>query len=52
MNTMAERAKKKLENKDFIKKAPDAVIAKEKEKYNGIVLNLEKLQKNIKELDS
>ena len=51
MNRMAENAKKKLENENFITKAPDAVIAKEKEKYNGIVLNLEKLQKNLKELN-
>ena len=50
MNILAENVKKKLENDNFIKKAPDAVIAKEKEKFNGIVQNLEKLQKNLKEL--
>lgn len=50
MNNMAERTEKKLENENFIKKAPDAVIAKEKEKYKGIIINLEKLQKNLKEL--
>ena len=52
MSNMAERIKKKLENENFIKKAPDMVIDKEKEKYNGMVLNLEKLQKSLKELES
>lgn len=50
MERMAEGIKKQLENDNFINKAPETVVTKEKKKYNGILLNLEKLQKNLKEL--
>ncbi len=50
MKKISMGAKKRLENENFLKKAPAEVISKEKEKYNGILLNLEKLQKNYNEL--
>jgi valyl-tRNA synthetase len=50
LKNIAEKTKNKIENEHFITRAPEAVVNKEKEKYEGILLNLEKLQKNLKEL--
>jgi valyl-tRNA synthetase len=50
LKNIAEKIKNKIENEHFITRAPEAVVKKEKEKYKGILLNLEKLQKNLKEL--
>ncbi len=50
LEKIATGTKKRLENDSFVKKAPEAVVAKEKEKYQGILVNLEKLQKSLEEL--
>ncbi len=52
LEKIASGTQKRLENDGFVKKAPEAVVAKEKEKYQGILVNLEKLQKSLKELES
>jgi valyl-tRNA synthetase len=44
---LAEGTRTRLENPSFVDKAPAEVIDKEKEKYNGILRNLEKLEKNL-----
>jgi len=38
---------KRLRNKSFIDKAPAAVVEKEKEKFQGLLLNKEKIEKSI-----
>ncbi|MBD3390990.1 MAG: valine--tRNA ligase [Chitinivibrionales bacterium] len=45
---LAENTKKRLENPGFRDKAPGNVVAKEEEKYQGILQNLEKLERNLK----
>jgi valyl-tRNA synthetase len=50
LEQIAGKAKKKIENENFLKRAPEAVVEKEQEKYKGILLNLEKLQKSLEEL--
>ncbi len=50
LEKIAAGTKKRLENDSFVKKAPEAVVTKEKEKYQGILVNLEKLQMNLKEI--
>ncbi len=47
---LAEATKQRLENPQFANKAPEAVITKEKEKFTGILNNLEKLKKSLAEL--
>ncbi len=47
MNNLVTGAKKRLENENFLKKAPDHVVKSEKEKYEGLLLNLEKLEKSL-----
>ena len=37
----------KLENKDFLKRAPEDVISREKDKKENMVLELEKITKNF-----
>ncbi|MCK4648345.1 class I tRNA ligase family protein, partial [bacterium] len=45
-----ERAKKKLKNKDFLNKAPERVIAKERKKEKELKERSGKLKKNLKSL--
>ncbi len=47
---VASKVKNKIENPNFVNKAPEAVVAKEKEKYQGLLTNLEQLEKNLKEM--
>jgi valyl-tRNA synthetase len=44
---LAEGTKARLENPSFADKAPSEVVKKEKEKYQGILENLEKLKKSL-----
>ena len=44
---LIENARNKLENGTFVSRAPEAVVAKEKEKLAGLRLNKEKLDKNL-----
>jgi valyl-tRNA synthetase len=44
---LCESTQVRLESSNFIDRAPADVVHKEKEKYNGILRNLEKLQKNL-----
>ena len=37
----------KLENKDFLKRAPEDVVLREKDKKENMVLELEKITKNF-----
>jgi valyl-tRNA synthetase len=47
LKTMAHLAAKRLENESFIGRAPQEVVAKEREKYRGILESLEKMEKNL-----
>ena len=47
MSKLAESTRIRLENSNFTDKAPAEVLQKEKEKYQGILRNLEKLEKNL-----
>jgi valyl-tRNA synthetase len=47
MGKIAESTRIRLESPGFAGKAPPEVIQKEKEKYQGILRNLEKLEKNL-----
>ncbi|MFP4014209.1 MAG: valine--tRNA ligase [Chitinispirillaceae bacterium] len=47
---MAAGTKKRLENDNFVSRAPVNVVEKEKEKYEGILLNLEKIEKSLESL--
>ncbi len=47
VRNLAEGTKKRLSNESFISRAPEDVVAKEKEKLQGLLTNLEKLEKNI-----
>ncbi|MFW5774667.1 MAG: valine--tRNA ligase [Chitinivibrionales bacterium] len=44
---MAQGTKKRLDNESFVAKAPASVVEKEREKYDGLLLNLEKLNKSL-----
>jgi len=44
---LAQSVKTRLQSGSFAGKAPAEVVRKEKEKYDGIVLNLEKLEKTL-----
>ena len=44
---LIENAKKRLESGAFVSKAPAEVVAKEKEKIAGLLLNKEKLEKSL-----
>jgi valyl-tRNA synthetase len=48
---LAEGTKARLENPSFADKAPPDVVKKEKEKYQGILENLEKLKKSLAALE-
>jgi valyl-tRNA synthetase len=47
---LAENTRTRLESAGFVEKAPAAVIRKEKEKYNGMLHTLEKLEKSLSAL--
>jgi valyl-tRNA synthetase len=38
---------RKLNNDDFVKRAPDAIVAKEREKYNDCMTKIEKVSENL-----
>jgi valyl-tRNA synthetase len=44
---LCESTRARLESDSFLGKAPAEVVLKEKEKFNGILQNLEKLEKNL-----
>jgi valyl-tRNA synthetase len=44
---LIENAKKRLESEAFVSKAPAEVVAKEKEKIEGLLMNKEKLEKSL-----
>jgi valyl-tRNA synthetase len=45
--SLIEGATKRLESDAFVSKAPKEVVAKEREKLEGLVLNKEKLEKSL-----
>ncbi|MDR3012673.1 MAG: valine--tRNA ligase [Chitinispirillales bacterium] len=50
LKSMAAAAKSKLESENFISRAPADVVEKEREKYQGILVNLEKTEKALENL--
>jgi valyl-tRNA synthetase len=48
---LAQGTKVRLENPSFADKAPPEVVQKEKEKYQGVLENLEKLKKSLQALE-
>ncbi len=44
---LVKGTEKRLNNSGFVDKAPKAVVDKEKEKYEGLLLNLQKLEKSL-----
>jgi len=46
----AQNTRTKLDNPQFAQRAPKEVIAKEEQKYQGLLANLEKLEKNLQAL--
>jgi valyl-tRNA synthetase len=51
ISKIAESTKNKLQSPGFAGKAPAEVVEKEKEKYTGILNNLDKLEKSLKALE-
>ena len=49
---MCEGAQVRLADPNFVDKAPTEVVEKEKEKYSGLLKNLEKLEKNLVALNN
>lgn len=47
VSNLISGARARLENQNFISRAPEDVIAKEREKLQGLEENLEKLEKNL-----
>ncbi|MDO5576155.1 MAG: hypothetical protein Q4F84_03680, partial [Fibrobacter sp.] len=47
VQNLIEGSKKRLQNENFVSRAPKDVIEKEREKQQGLEVNLEKLQKNL-----
>jgi len=47
LKSMADGAKARLESESFISRAPKEVVDKEREKYQGILVNLEKTEKAL-----
>jgi valyl-tRNA synthetase len=47
ISALIENARQKLESGAFASRAPEAVVAKEKEKLAGLLLNKEKLEENL-----
>ncbi|MCL2219819.1 MAG: valine--tRNA ligase [Chitinispirillia bacterium] len=50
LKSMAANTKAKLESENFASRAPAEVVEKEREKYQGILVNLEKTEKALKDL--
>jgi valyl-tRNA synthetase len=50
ISVLIESARLKLENGTFASRAPEAVVAREKEKLAGLLLNREKLEKSLSAL--
>jgi valyl-tRNA synthetase len=50
LKSMAAGTKAKLESENFISRAPADVVEKEREKYQGILVNLEKTEKALENL--
>jgi len=50
LKAMAASTKAKLESENFALRAPAEVVEKEKEKYQGILINLEKTEKALENL--
>ena len=50
LKSMANNTKAKLESENFASRAPADVVEKEREKYQGILVNLEKTEKALKDL--
>ena len=46
---LAQSTEQRLNNESFTSRAPREIIAKEKEKYQGLLTNLDKLEKNLAE---
>jgi len=44
---MADGAKARLESESFVSRAPKEVVEKEREKYQGILVNLEKTERAL-----
>ena len=44
------RSKKKLANQEFLDRAPEEVVAKEREKFDRLAEKLNKLQKQLERL--
>ncbi|MDG5815790.1 valine--tRNA ligase [Chitinispirillales bacterium ANBcel5] len=49
IRSLVENTERRLSNEKFISKAPSHVVEKEKEKLDGLKLNLEKLEKDLTE---
>jgi valyl-tRNA synthetase len=47
LKSMADGAKARLESENFVARAPKEVVEKEREKYQGILVNLEKTEKAL-----
>lgn len=47
VNKLIESTRKRLESENFLNKAPAQVVDKEKEKFQGLRSNLEKLEKSL-----
>jgi valyl-tRNA synthetase len=52
VKSLSESTRARLENKSFTDRAPADVVEKEREKYQGMLLNLEKMEKNLKSIQS
>jgi valyl-tRNA synthetase len=50
LQSMEKAAKAKLESENFVSRAPADVVEKEREKYQGILVNLEKTEKALENL--
>jgi valyl-tRNA synthetase len=47
---MIQSTSARLASPAFVEKAPADVVQREKEKYDGLLVNLEKLKKNLEAL--
>jgi valyl-tRNA synthetase len=47
LRSLTEGTRKRLENSNFVDKAPAAVVQNEREKLNGLLLNLNKIERNL-----
>jgi valyl-tRNA synthetase len=51
VNGLIENTKKRLESEAFASRAPADIVAKEKEKFEGLIANREKLEKSLAALE-